>query len=70
MEKDKVVRFEIQISADLSERINNWRRRQGLLEPRVAAIRRLLEAGLMASNPEEYLNDCMAVGSTTETTGA
>src|SRR3954462_14599121 len=48
MSERKPSRFEIRLSPELEDRIDEWRRSQPDLPPRAEAARRLIEAGLGA----------------------
>lgn len=45
----KPTRFEIRLSPDLADQIDEWRRHQPDLPNRAEAARRLIESGLQAS---------------------
>lgn len=52
----KPIRFEIRLQPELSDQIDNWRRNEAGLPNRAEAARRLIEAGLKASQSDDPEN--------------
>jgi hypothetical protein len=48
----KSLRFEVRLSPELGDEIDNWRRKQQDIPSRAEAARRLIELSLKAANEE------------------